>query len=234
MNTRITTLLTAAVMLSMGFVSCDDDDKIDPNTKNQYIDMVTYEGVGIDGATFTFQQLNDSPVITLTSSQTMNTIDFKPQSRIVISYTTQSNEHYVSGPINITGAMNTIGGGDAPENGDATTTNNWASDPIDMYQLWRTGDYLNLYFAGALGDHDANVHFYLDESTIDDETPSLHLTYGPYVGITNQTYLFYASYDISEIWKKDTCKGLKVYYKDLGTTDGYTLISKTDSSIRPQ
>lgn len=131
-------LVLAAAALS--FSACNSSS--DP-VKTQYVDIVTLESSTESGSVMTYRVLDDSPEITLTSSQSFS----KDQigKRIFIMYTSDNDDkHGVSGPVSIQFAGPTLGGGAAPLPASVDSLNNWHSEEIQYMQAYRSGKYLNL------------------------------------------------------------------------------------------
>lgn len=226
--------LIGAALVALASCNSSSDD---PNPGNRLIcnDIVTYEGNAEGSATFTFQKEGDSPLITLTSSRQLNANDFRPGSRILISYSPESDKQYTSGPITLIAAMNVEGKGADVTSNTAQATSNWLSEPINVAALFRSGDYINVQFTGALGSQTPVTNLYVDEATLDKETPELHLIFGPYTGVTTTTYYFYGSWNIASIWNRPNCRSIKVMYTNAGGAIGgtVTITKGNDKPVKP-
>lgn len=220
----------------VALASCNSDSD-DPNGGYQLIcnDIVTYEGNTEGKATFTFRKEGDSPLITLTSTRQLNSNDFRPGTRILISYSPESEKQYTSGPITLIGAMNVEGKGEAVTSNTAEATKNWLSEPINVAALFRSGDYINVQFTGAIGSQVPLTNLYVDEATLDREIPELHLIFGPYTGVTTTTYIFYGSWSIANIWNRPNCRGVRVIYSNAGGAIGgsVTITKGNDLPMKP-
>ena len=111
-------LLLAAASLSFGACNSIGGDPV-----TQYADIVTLASSNENGSVMTFNAIDDSPLVTLTTTQAFS----KDQigKRIFIIYTPEnSDEHAVSGPVNIVHVGATLGGGAAPLVAVADTLDN--------------------------------------------------------------------------------------------------------------
>ncbi len=234
MKTRFLSILLAAAAI-VGMTSCNSND--DPTGSYEYIcnDIVTYLGNADGKSTFTFRKEGDSPLVTLTSPQMLQQSQFKPDSRILISYSPQSGKQYTSGPITLIAAMNVEGNGDPVKTATAESTSNWRSEEINVASLFRSGEYLNVQFTGAVGADVPVTNLYVDEATLESECPELHIVFGPFNSVTQTTYVFYGSWNISSVWNLPTCKSIKVCYKNAGGAMGgsVTIVKENGGLIKP-
>ena len=221
--------LCAAVMLP----ACNSTDE--PTDDGYYLDIVTLESNGKAGAIMTFQEMGDSPLITLSTTQQFMPEIFKTGSRIAIVYKPTDGSQYVSGPVTVAQAMETLGAGTAPKEGTSTSTGKWASADITLYRLWRTGNYLNFTFQGLSNGEPKQCDLYVDKNTLDSDFPELHLIFEGSTGNNAENYTFYASYSIEDIWKRPNVKGVRVYYADMHTPGGnMTSITKDKFQLTPE
>ena len=227
-------IFTYALLLALaaGFTACNSSGSDEPQ-QPVFTDIVTY--LGSDGApsVFSFRKEADSPLVTLTSSRTLNSVDFKVGTRILIQYTTDSGQRYTSGAINLLAAANVEGAGNAIEASTAEKTMNWDSDAIQAYAIFRSGKYVNVQFTGALGAQTAVVRMIADESTLDDEFPDIHIIYGPYTDLATKVYTFFGSWDISSVWDRSTCKGVNIIFKNGGGSLGNPVTILKQGSTGP-
>lgn len=231
-------LLTLALALAAltGFTACNSDSDSDATDYREVcIDIVTYEGVSSEGSTFTFRKEGDSPLITLTASQSLSSLDFTKGSRILLQYTPHSGQQYLSGAITVLAAANVEGGGAPAETATAEQTRDWASDAVNMSLLMRSGTYLNMQFTAYLGAQTPVVRLVVDEATLDSDYPELHLIYGPYSGLLTKAYYFTGSWDIAFIWERPTCKGINVQYRNAGGVMGgsVNIVKDPEGFVKP-
>lgn len=215
-------LVLAAAALSFGACNNDSNEAV-----AYFTDIVTLDSSSDKGSVMTFRELNDSPVITLTSAQPFN----KDQvgKRIVIVYSPIGTiEHAVSGNVNIIDAAPTFGGGAAPTDAVVDSLDNWKSDEISFMQAYRSGKYLNLGMILPTNSSLEKFRCYIDVTTLDNEYPEIHVVYKAKVGYDMGSGNFFGSYDISSIWNRPGVKGLKVLYK--GYNNGTATIEKTPAT----
>lgn len=174
------------------------------------IDVVTLESNSTAGSIFSLQPYDDLPKVTLISTQQLEPKSFKEGTRIVIQYIPQSNQQYTSGNISILGASTTLGEGNPAEEADADETNNWLSDKVNLGSVWRSGKYLNIRFSAESSGNPRDCRLYFDTTTLGDEYPVAYLVYFGQLGSMTQSYTFFASYDIAEVWNKDNVRGIDV------------------------
>lgn len=220
------------ILLSAVLASCNKNSD-EPSYATVYTDIVTYEGSSNGVTTFSFRKEGDSNLIKLTSTSTTVNIELTPGTRIMIQYAPDCGQRYMSSSITLLAATNIYGSGDAVEELSATETGNWRSDGVDMIAIYRSGDYVNVQFTGALGAQTAIVRLVADKETLDDEYPQLHLIYGPYSGLMTDTNMFNGSWNISSIWERSTCKGIKILYENNSSNiDGSVELVK-DTTLTP-
>lgn len=229
---KLSTLLLI-VMAAVGLSSCNSNDG--PGAGAEYFaDFVTFRSVNAQGSVFTYREDGDSELITLTSPTALDLDEFKLGSRLVITYTTQSNTHGISEPITLIGASNVIGGGEPPVSKAPDQTDNYASNTITYQGIARTGDYLNIVFSAPFnGQDDSKTTLYLDPATLDSEYPELHLVFGPFSFYATQQYMFYVSYSIESIWERPDVKGIKVYANTDNAEHKCVTFNKPNQTIKP-
>lgn len=233
MKLKLTALLMSIVALCLGFQSCNSDNDDDPNPgTNIYTRIVSYVEGTANGSTFTYRERGDSPLITLYSTQALKAETFKVGTRIIIQYTSESTGQNQDRRITLLAAANVEGQGKAVESATAESTNNWNSDGVAVQALYRSGDFVDVQFTGYLGDQQAKVAMYVDETTLDSEQPQLHLIFGPYSGFVNTPYIFYGSWNIANIWNRPNVKSVKVNFNGTGAIGSSVILTK-DSDIRP-
>lgn len=199
--------------------SCNKEDE--PVEQN-YIDIVTLESITDAGTVMSLRQMGDSPLLTYTTSQTMDPKDFKEHQRVAISYIPDGGKPYVSGAVKLLAATVTVGEGAPVPEATSESTGKWATSPITLGSAWRTGKYLNLYYAGfTVENPKANV-LYVDKESLAFPFPDLYLVFEGDAGPIGQMYSFYMSYDISAVWDRPNVKGITIHYVDTATQTGNT------------
>ncbi len=221
-----------ALFIAAVFSACSSNEPGDDN-RNYYTDIVTYESATSQGSVFTFREDGDSPLVELVANQAMNPADFETGNRVAIHYWPQSNQHYVSGPITVLSASNVIGKGSKIIAADPDTLQDWRSNPMNEYHIWRTGKYFNFIMQVDMSrQKNIKCQARLDKATLDSDYPVIYILYGPDDIFCEMTGYLYGSYDISEVWEQDI-KGLNIVYTNEDGKKQTFTIHKTGSSIRP-
>lgn len=214
---NLTKLLLSLLPISM-LTACNDSPS-GPNIDPAVYNIVTYESTTLDGsvAVFTYQVLDDSPVITLTADwKVPDGID--PGTRLLLAYVTETPEK--SGPIEVKQAV-VIPGGKPVEAAKIPY-----SEPLQIRSLWRTGNYLNLDGVVTLSGTAKEISLYAVEKSLDKATVQLAIIIGEGDGPVGAEVkkTLYASWNISEIWNKTTCEAIDVFFTDaLGRTQSITI-----------
>lgn len=202
--------LAAAVFMLSSCNSSNDDPN---NGKNVFLNVATLDYSTSIGSKLSLQEIDDSPVITLTTNQQFDPKVFKQGKRLVLVYSSESNEQYVSGPIEVYSAAMTLGEGDPAKTKTAQELKELASEKITMTSVWRTGKYLNFAFKG-ISAGDPVCDLYVDEATVGTATPEFHIYYKQTTGAGTAEHDFFGSYDISTWWNPSTTESIKVFYVD--------------------
>lgn len=201
-------IVAATGMLLGGCNSHSNDDYLE-----NFVDFVTLDSFSDAGATMTFREKGDSPLLTLTTSQKFPADKFKAGTRIVISYITSTGLR-VSGPCTIIEAAPTEGLGAQAVTKTAQETNNWATEAVSMKDLQRSGEYINFICIGSSSKSDNCISLVLDAATADNEVPEYHVVFQPKTDGAVQNYYYYCSYSISDSWANPNVKGVKIHFKD--------------------
>ncbi len=180
-------------------------------------DFATLFSTNNSGSVFTLNKANDSQTITYSSTVSLaSKKDVKPGDRLIIVYTTTDGlKPYESGPINLIGYI--LLNNASTEVSDLT--GNWSSSPVKMDMITRTGTYINmqLQLYARNNSQRGDLMLMVDPATIDQPTPELYLVFDNDKNSGDNQYLAYASFNISEIWTRRTCRAVKVTYQ---TPDG--------------
>ncbi len=223
-------LTIALALIAVAFTSCNSNSD-DPNQPDVYTDFATLLTMNSEGCTFQVQKDANSDAVILTSKENIDKAapnTFKVGMRVVIMYYSESGMQYTGGPIQLLRITTTLGEGAPVEVSTSEKTNKWASDQITMYMVGRTGDYLNFQFTHYGTVNVKECKLYVDEETLDDEYPHLHLVYedkNDHMQSTS-TYAYYASWSIKDLWARPNLKGVNVYFADL-VNQGPVVIKKT-------
>ncbi|MDE5684042.1 MAG: hypothetical protein K2I39_07520 [Muribaculaceae bacterium] len=205
-------LILAAAALSLGACNSSSDSP----SSGTYLDIVTLKSTDQQGSIMTFNEENDSPLITLSCSQAFS----KEQvgKRIVVLYQPIGGlAHAESGAVNVIQAGSVFGSGSAPVPAVVDTLDNWYSDHISDLQAYRAGQYLNLgmHMPSNPSIQPKKFECYIDETTLDNDYPELHIVFKSNSSIDQQDVSYFGSYNISSIWNRRNIKGIKVCYNGL-------------------
>ncbi len=200
-------LIIAAAAVS--FAACDTSS----DYKEQYLNIVTLDASNSSGSVLSYQTINDSPLITLTTTQGFS--ENQVGKRVVILYTGLNDnfDNEKGGPVNILSAAPTFGGGEKIKPASVDTLDNWASNEIAFVSPFRSGKYLNLPMAINTAYNLKKFACYYDVTTIDSAYPEVHLIMQTTPGYESAySSNFYGSYDMSDIWFRPSVLGIKVFY----------------------
>lgn len=217
-------LLIALVGLLLGLSSCSRSNDGDFN--GVYFDFVTFVSSNESGTTFTMRKLNDSPLVTLHTTQTLTDVNIDPGTRLLISYSSESGLHYVSGTIKVYEIFLTEGKGALALGTTAEATDNWASQTIKLGGIERSGEYLNFQVFGYCTSETKVINFVYDQSTINSEMPDYYIIFNNLGNAIDGEHSFFCSWSIEDVWSLNSCKGVRVHYKDATTGEQIVEIKK--------
>ena len=188
-----------------------------------YTTLVTYVGTDKDlqVSTFTYQTINDSPLITLTANW-IPTTELKEGERVLLVY--NSDSYGSSGPVKVKYVAPVIGW--TPKVLTEPATGNISVSPVSY---WRSGPYFNAYVEATMTREPATVTFGLLESTANDPMPTYYLA----ISQTNVKEIeairriATLSFDVSASWNRPDCTGIKVIYRDIYNEPAHLQILKT-------
>lgn len=201
---------------ALGLWSCSNGDEPSAIPADVCYDFVTFESMSSGNARFTLQKSGDSPVIEYyTNAQYADTI-FKAGRRMIIQYKRADNAMpYTSGLINLYGYR---GLDNTCQNPVVGTESASPSDLVDMVMITRTGPYinmqLNLYCQKAVRPKVLLLQY--EAAQAGEACPELRLVYNQTQPGENH-FTGYASFDVSALWSKPSCEGIKISY---ATPDG--------------
>lgn len=225
MTLRIATYLTASLLLTSLATGCRDTDRPD-EILGATADIVTFTG-NAPGATFALQQIDDSPIYTLSASDPLIADGVEPGSRVYLEYVPLNGQAYSSTPITIERV--------APITQDVLRSpdpdsdiNVHDSDGIYLHSLWRTGAWVNIYCTLPYDKRPRHFLLLLDPATADREIPDLYLYHRTETPVNSFERNYYASFDISSLWSREQIKGVCVHVPNtnIPTIDTFTLLKK--------
>ena len=192
----------------------------------RYIDFATISNITTDGTTLTLRADADSPEVTYTTNMIFPSAEFPVGTRIVMDYYPDYGLRYVSGPIYIYQALKAIGNGEPPVAQTAAGTDNWKSDPVEIESCDRQGKYIDIAVWGTTSLSSNQISVVLDSDTQNSAIPELHLIFDAAPGFDAASYRFFLSYDIGELWNKDTTQSVKLIYTDNDGAQNFVELKK--------
>lgn len=190
--------------------SCSDDEGVKGPVTIQLWDLVTYQGLTDDGSSscFTFRQVDDSPTITLTSASRFSD-EVESGTRMIIRYVPESGKAYTSGAIRLLSADRITQGPVATEWKDQF--NDWNRDKVFLYSVWRSGTYLNFHLRLTYDTEPRLFQLAADPATLDSDWPEIYLIHVMARPVDYHDRIYFASFDIAEIWNRDNVKGIRLH-----------------------
>ena len=218
--------LLAIVLCGVMATSCSGNNDYGGYPDDICIDFATFVSTSDNGSVFTLRKTGDSPLITLTAAVKIDTSKLKPDTRVLIQYVPSGGQApYESGSITLYGIAMIVTGDIEPQS--PATIESWPSSPVKMTSMTRSGVYLDVW---AQGDYDSKItRFCLaaDENTLEDEYPRLYLVFEGDSGI-GYPHQLYASFNLSDAWLRETCKGVIIRYQTASGSNTVTL-NKTNN-----
>ena len=196
--------------VAAGVTGCGHDG-VDGPVEMDFTEIVTFEGNRDGRAVFTFCKVDDSPLITLTSSSPLVTDD-EPGTRMLVNYTMPGNQPYTSGEITLRGWARITQSPVMTDNPDALKF--WDLDPLWLYSVWRSGYYINLRVRLTYTAEPRVFGLVLDPATADSEYPTLYLAHIISTDVDYHDRDYYASFDISSVCSRSGVKGVRIYVND--------------------
>ncbi len=203
-------------LLAVLMAACNNDKPSGPTIPSDALwDIVTVDQLSSTTTSFTLRKDGDSPLVTLVASYAFDDKQgIKVGQRLMICYTNNGHSPYTTGSITLYGYRLMEQTQPLLLEGTSAEYNNWSSDPLDMKQLWRTGQYINIQASAFCTTQSMPKRFILvaDETTLDEETVKLHVIYTAANPGGENRQEVYASFDINSVWSKSTCKAVEVIY----------------------
>lgn len=206
---------------ALGLIATSCNTKDDEPVSYLFNDIASFVSSNDNGIVVTLRQENDSPLVTLTFPNQKINGEIKPGTRILIAYTTDSDRPYESGTGNLYGIGYVYNG----ELTSATreSTNSWQTMQQNLISLWRTGEWINIQTQCTYAqERPKKYDLVVDEATLDDDYPEIHLIYEADESVGADTKLFYASFNIGQVWDRPDVKGIKLTAMGNSSTQTYT------------
>lgn len=221
--TKATIRLLLVTLIMSVTLSCADEG-VDGPVGIPLWDIVTFEG-NIDGhANFSFRQVNDTPLITLVADRAIPADDLEGGERMYISYLPESNTSYTSGPVTLYSAAII---NQAPmETAPIIDLPDWNRDPVYVYSAWRSGTYINLHVRLTYDREPRTFCLVADEATISSPTPDIYLVHTMAQPSDYHDRVYYASFDISDIWERPDVTGVRLHIANSNLDKGIFTFNK--------
>lgn len=193
----------------VSLTSCINDDTVDGNITPLYTEIVTFDGNTDDTADFSFNKVDDSPVINLVAGRPVSG-DIEPGTRVFLVYQPLSGQGaYESGAIAIR-QVSLINNGRI-ETADIMSLGRWDNDKVYLYSLWRSGDYINIHCRLPYSSEPRRFSLAALDSTVNEEIVDVYLIHELPEPVNSFERAYYASFNIAEIWNRPSCRGIRVH-----------------------
>lgn len=213
-------LILSTLLLTIA-TSCSSD--VPEVNDTGYIDIVSFVNTTNNSTTFQFQQKDDSPVITYEAQDiTIDTAYMPRGTRLILAYAPISGEAYKSGYIHVLGMQSILNDNVKIQEID----NNWDEHGIYLYDLWRAGSLINVSCSVIFSEFPARFELVADETTIDNEYPQLYLVHEYTATADESQKAFFASFDMSNVWNKPSCKGVVININDIENNNNRFTLTK--------
>ena len=223
----INSALCAFIALGLG--SCNKSSGDEPIGGTAFTDIVTVASTGNEGTVFTFRAINDSPEITLTTTQRFTDTSVKDDTRVCITYIPESGKQYESGVVNVLNYFPCYG----PTITIGTTPGDWSSSAIYLTGLWRSGNWLNMQMVLNVTNSARRFALVLDEATADSSMPELHIAFSADLPSTAFAQPSFASFNIAELWNNPEVEGLKIFFYTSDGQENCATLTKSASEFKP-
>ena len=232
-TSMLMTLVTMvlAMLGSLLFTGCNKNDEPD---NFLYQDIVTVTSVTSSGCSFTVTPSGQENLVTLTTTQTFDATTYPVGSRVLITYAyvEAGVAQYTSGQIVLAGIAKAYGG--EYKTGTAAQYRNWATDPMTVLAMLRSGDYVNIQALMWLNAAPKSYDLVLDVETEDTECPTFYVILDSDAsGSQAGQYMTYASFNIGGVWNNPNTEQVKIIYCDQSGLAQNVTIVKNPSTIRP-
>lgn len=209
---RLLALLLAVAALSACHGSDDDDTRI---VEWRY-DFVTYMGYSGSTATFEYLGRGDSAAIVLRASGLDKPGHLATGQRVLLYYTVTGTpspgvrdvqaRYYTSGNV----ASDSLRVNTKP-------VEQYATHPIKLRSLWRTGGYINLRGQVEYTGHPRQLYLMADGATLDGDTVDVYLVHDLMQGQDSTRFWrnCYGSFYVGEAWYKPSCRVMRVHVRDV-------------------
>ena len=207
----LTKILLGTLLLATAATSCRDTDG--PYAESAVLtDIAEILEPSGGAARFAVQATEDGePAIIYVNGLTVNASEFPVGDRALLSYhyPDPTTPAYTSGRVEFDG-LGTINN-DKLRVDDLENHLDWNATPIYLMSIWRTGGYINISSRLTYSTKKRKFMLLVDKATVDDEVPELYLIHDILDAPDNFTRRNYASFDISALWSRESCHGVRIH-----------------------
>ena len=200
--------IMVSAALSLSLASCGESG-VDGEVEMSCTDIVTFEGNEGDNAVFSFQKVDDSPLITLTSRRTLDYEGLEPGCRMLIRYNPPDNQAYTSGLITLLGAKVITQSALFTE--WSADFDGWDNNPVYLYSAWRTGSYLNVHVRLTYSTEPRVFCLAANPETLDSPWVDVYLVHRLPCDTDSFERAYYASFDLSPVWERPEVEGIRLH-----------------------
>lgn len=208
MTRRLYGMLFAVLLMSCT-ASCDDSPAYDYGDFREAI--VTYEGTDGAGSEFTYNVRDDSPLVRL-SAEGFGVTGIEEGSRVLIRYTEVERVSPTVAVIRLDGVSQIIS--DVIRAASAAEIDGYTPARVDVTSLWRSGMYINLDSWVPYSGQRFTMALVADETTLNQPVVEAVLVYDLLGNRPTFERKAYASFDITNVWMRESCRALRVTVTD--------------------
>lgn len=193
-------------------VACDDGKDLDASYTDYRYDLVTYLGPTASG-TQLFQLVgrDDAPSVTLEGSVQVPE-GVLVNHRVLLRYDFEDRSSTAQHrPVKAYGCSAIIS--DSIRY-NALPLNRYPQHPVRLRSLWRTGDFINLHCQVEYTGKARLFFLMIDSATIASDTVQCYLVHDPRTDSTQWWRECYASFHVGNVWKRPTCRVLRININD--------------------
>lgn len=196
-------LLLAAGMAVQG---CADNDDDGAHRQATLYDIVELTSTDAAGSTFTLWRPDADEAVTLRAGSRVSGVS--AGDCLFLAYTPLSGKAYTSGDITIQ-AQGYVNNSQLKKS-TTEKLEGWDSEPVYLMSLWRAGNKICMRLRMTYDEHARLFALVADETTLDDEYPTACLFHQRINHDDNFARQYYAAFDVSALWSRPGCRGLRV------------------------
>ncbi|MEG2819938.1 MAG: NigD-like C-terminal domain-containing protein [Muribaculaceae bacterium] len=196
------------IAISCLFIACKDE----PSSDGDFLyNFVTYDGYADGANQFSFQAKDDSPLVTLRTSQNL-TLKWNKGKRTLINYSIIDKKDGKIQEIRIKDITNVIF--DSLRLANKENIGIGLNTPLQLKSIWRTGNFINIDCNLLYTDKARQFMLVMDESTWNSEVVDVYVLQNLFGAQTYAWRRAFASFFVGNIWYLPTCKTIRVHLND--------------------